>query len=161
MFIACSLYSFRYVYHIFISYISYSSTYHLIHYLSNGSYSISYSVHVIFLYIYYFHGYILYHLLCSIFMYCHHVLFSYTVFMYCVHVLISYTVFLFYFSYYFLFHIGFSDHFTFLYIFIYHVGLYNLMLQNLSSHSSAMLHIISFHMSYSNHLFYVSCLHKP
>ena len=22
-------------------------------------------------------------------------------------------------------------------------------------------HIISFHMSYSNHLFYVSCLHKP
>ena len=55
--------------------------------------------------IYDFHGYILYHLLCSMFMYC-------------VHVLISYTVFLFYFSYYFLFHISFSDHFIFLYIFI-------------------------------------------
>ena len=81
VFIACSLYSFRYVYHTFISYISYSSTYHLIYYLSNGSYSISYYVHVIFLYIYYFHGYILYHLLCSIFMYCYHVLSSCTIFM--------------------------------------------------------------------------------
>ena len=88
VFIACSLYSFRYVYHIFISYISYSSTYHLIYYLSNGSYSISYSAHVIFLYIYYFHGYILYHLICSIFMYCYHVLSSCTHFIYCFPVLL-------------------------------------------------------------------------
>ena len=176
-------------------------------------------MHVIFVYIYYFHGYILYHLLCSIFIYCYHVVSSCTVFtycyhvlfMYCVHVLISYTVFMYYlctiyvlfsyivfllyFSYYFLFHvlylfiyfsctvlctfhilysctvsctmyfsytvifhilssctfhilyyhINFSDHFTFLYIFIYHVGSYNLMLQNLSSHSSAML-LRSYHI---------------
>ena len=68
----------------FISFISYSSTYHLIYYLSNGSYYISYSMHVIVVYIYYFHGYILYHLLRSIFMYCSHVLF-----MYCVHILVS------------------------------------------------------------------------
>ena len=74
-----------------------------------------------------------------------YVLYSCIVIMYYVHVLISYTVFLFYFSYYFLFHINFSDHFTFLYIFIYHVGLYNLMLQNLSSHSNAML-LISYHI---------------
>ena len=116
--------------------------------------------------IYDFHGYILYHLLCSISMYCYHVPLSYTVIMYCFHILLSctaiycihvlfhvlfsYTVFLLYFSYYFLFHvlylfIYFSNHFTFLYIFIYHVGLYNLMVQNLSSHSSAML-LISYHI---------------
>ena len=100
--------------------------------------------------IYDFHGYILYHLLCSISMYCYHVPLSYNVIIYCFHVLFSYTVFLLYFSYYFLFHvlyffIYFSDHFTFSYIFIYHVGLYNLMLQNLSSHSSAML-LISYHI---------------
>ena len=118
VFIACSLYSFRYVYHIFMSYISYSSTCHLIYYLSNGSYYISYSVHVICLYIYYFHGYILY-TIC-------YVLFSCTVSMYCDH-------------------INFSDHFAFLYFFIYHVRSYNLMLQNLSSHSSAML-LISYHI---------------
>ena len=99
VFIAYSIYSFRYVYHIFISYISYSSTYHLIYSLSNGSYYISSSVHVIFIYIYYFHGYILYHLLCSIFMYCYHLLFSRTVIMYCVHVLISYIVFMYCFMY--------------------------------------------------------------
>ena len=51
-------------------------------------------MHVIIVYIYYFHGYILYHLLCSIFMYCYHVLF-----MYCVHVLISYIVFMYCFMY--------------------------------------------------------------
>ena len=42
-------------------------------------------------------------------------------------------------------HINFSDHFTFLYIFIYHVGSYNLMLQNLSSHNSVML-LRSYHI---------------
>ena len=45
-------------------------------------------MHVIVVYIYYFHGYILYHLLCSIFMYCYHVLF-----MYCVHIQFSYYTF--------------------------------------------------------------------
>ena len=129
----------RYFYHIFIAYISYSSTYHLIYYLSNGSSYISYSMHVIFLYIYYFHGYILYTICyvlfsCTVFMYCDHVLSSYTVSTYCIiiitfqiilhsytfsyitsdriiscyktyhHVLISYSVFMLYFSYYFLFH---------------------------------------------------------
>ena len=67
--------------------------------------------------IYDFHGYILYHLLCSISMYCYHVPLSYTVIMYCFHILLLCT------------------------IFIYHVRSYNLMLQNLSSHSSAMLFI--------------------
>ena len=62
----------------FISFISYSSTYHLIYYISNGSYYISYFVHVIVIYIYYFHGYILYHLLCSIFMYCSCIVFIYS-----------------------------------------------------------------------------------
>ena len=60
-----------------------------------------------------------------------HVLFSCTVIVYCFPVL-----------YY---HINFSDHFTFLYIIIYHVGSYNLMLQNLTSHSSAMF-LISYHI---------------
>ena len=133
-----------YFYHIFISYISYSSTYHLIYYLSNGSCYISYSVYVIFLYIYYFHGYILYHLLCSIFMYCYHVLLSCTVYVLC-----SCTNFIYYFPVILFillsYQINFSDHFTFLYIFIYHVGSYNLMLQNLSSHSSAIL-LISYHI---------------
>ena len=77
----------RYVYHIFIAYIFYSSTYHLIYYLSNGSYYISYPVHVIFLYIYYFHGYILYTICyvlfsCTVIMYCHRVLFPRTVLSY-------------------------------------------------------------------------------
>ena len=46
-------------------------------------------MHVIFVYIYYFHGYIIYHLLCSIFMYCYHVLLSCIVIMYCHLVLLS------------------------------------------------------------------------
>ena len=67
------------------------------------------------------------------------------------HVLFSYIVFMLYFSYYFFFHINFSDHFTLLYIFIYHVGLYTLMLQNLSSHNSAML-LISYHIFSTCHI---------
>ena len=51
-------------------------------------------MHVKFVYIYYFHGYIIYHLLCSIFMYCYHVLFSCTIIMYCFHILLSCTVFM-------------------------------------------------------------------
>ena len=126
----------RYVYHIFVAYIFYSSTYHLIYYLSNGSYYISYSVHVIFLYIYYFHGYILY-TIC-------YVLISCTVIMYYFHAL-----------YY---HIIFSYHFIFLYIFIYHVGSYNLMLHNLSSHSNAML-LRSCHI-FSHYFLFHACKYQ-
>ena len=84
-----------------------------------------------------------------LFVYCT-LYFSYTVFMYCfIYCHISYTVIFhilssctFHIPYY---HINFSDHFTFLYIFLYPVGSYNLMLQNLSSHSSAML-LRSYHI---------------
>ena len=127
-------------------------------------------MYVIFVYIYYFHGYILYHLLCSIFMYCYHVLSSCTIFIYCIHVLFMYyfhilfSCYIFHITFSFMYctcsytfrvlyfvvsiyciHINFSNHFTFLYIFIYPVGSYNLMLQNLSSHSSAML-LRSYHI---------------
>ena len=61
---------------------------------------------------------------CIIIIYCDHVLFSHIVIMYR-HILYSCTVSC--------------------TIFIYHVRLYNLMLQNLSSHSSAML-LISYHI---------------
>ena len=73
-----------------------------------------------------------------------YVLCSCTVIMYCVHVLISYTVFMLYFS------CIMSDRI---------ISCYN------TCHHITVLcfsyHIISFHMSYSNHLFYVSRLHKP
>ena len=152
-YLSLSFLALMHFYHVFIACSLYSLGMSIIY-----SCHITYAVHVIFLYIYYFHTYILYHLLCSIFIYCYHVLF-----MYYVHVLISYTVFMYCFMYCtytmfmysfhilfscFTFHITFSfilDHFTFLYIFIYDVGLYNLMLQNLSSHSSAML-LISYHI---------------
>ena len=103
--------------------------------------------------IYYFHGYILYHLLCSISMYCYHVPLSYTVIMYCfhillsctiiywVHVLLSYTVFMLHFSYIM------SDHIISCYRTYHHITVLCFS-----------YHIISFHMSYSKHLFYVSCL---
>ena len=155
VFIACFLYSFRYVYHIFISYISYSSTYHLIHYLSNGSYYISYSVHVIFLYIYYFHGYILYTIHGYILYTICYVLFSCTVFMYCDQVLSSYTV-----SPYCIIILTFK--------LILHSHTFSYIMSDCiiscyrTYHHIAVLcfsyHIISFHMSYSNQLVYVSCL---
>ena len=94
---------------------------------------------------------------CTVIIYCIHVLFMYYFhilfscytfhitfsFMYCT---CSYTFRVLYFvlSIYCI-HINFSDHFTFLYIFIYHVKSYNLMLQNLSSHSSVML-LRSYHI---------------
>ena len=113
------------------------------------------TVHVLFLYtvfLFYFSYYFLFHVL-YLFMYfsctvlcTFHILysctnsftmyFSYTVIF---HILSSCTFHILY------YHINFSDHFTFLYIFIYHVGSYNLMLQNLSSHSSAML-LRSYHI---------------
>ena len=150
VFIACSLYSFRYVYHIFISYISYSSTYHLIYYLSNGSYYISYSVHVIFLYIYYFHGYILYTICyvlfsCTVFMYCDHVLPSYTVSPYCM-IILTFQIILHSYTFSYIM----SDCIISCYRTYHHIAVLCFS-----------YHIISFHMSYSYHLFYVSCLHKP
>ena len=125
--------------------------------------------YITFMVIYYTICYVLFS--CTVIMYCYHVpsscnVFTYcynVLFMYCVHVLISYAVFMYcsctmYFSYTVIFHIlssctfhilyyhiNFSYHFTFLYIFIYHVGSYNLMLHNLSSHSSAML-LRSYHI---------------
>ena len=78
-------------------------------------------------------------LLCSMFMYCYHVLF-----MYYVHVLISYIAFLLYFS------CIMSDRIISCYSTCHHIAVLCFS-----------YHIISFHMSYSNHLFYVSCLHKP
>ena len=143
-------------------------------------------MHVIVVYIYYFHGYILYHLLCSIFMYCYHVLSSCTVFTYCYHVLCSCTNFIY--CIYVLFHVLCTFHilsyFTYchLVLFIYciiiltfQIILHSYTFSYIMSdriiscyrtyHHIAVLclsdHIISFHMSYSNHLFYVSCLHKP
>ena len=191
-------------------------------------------MHVIFVYIYYFHGYKLHHLLCSIFMYCYHVLSSCTVFTYCYHVLCSCTNFiycihvLFHVLFMYYFHILFSCYtfpitFSFMYctcsytfrvlyfilsiycihvlfhvlctfhilsyfiychlvLFIYCIIILTfqiilhsytfsyIVLDRIIScyrtyHHIAVLcfsdHIISFHMSYSNHLFYVSCLHKP
>ena len=120
--------------------------------------------------IYDFHGYILYHLLCSMFMYCYHVLFSYTVFMYCV-MYCSCTVFMY--SFHILFSC-FTFHITFSFILTFQIILHSYTFSYIMSdriiscyrtcHHIAVLcfsyHIISFHMSYSNHLFYVSCLHK-
>ena len=114
------------------------------------SYSYTY---ITFMVIYYTSCYVLFS--CTVIIYCIHVLFH-VLFMYYFHILFScytfhitfpfmyctcsYTFRVLYFvlSIYCI-HINFSDHFTFLYIFIYHVRSYNLMLQNLSSHSSAML----------------------
>ena len=150
-------------YHYFSDYVNFYHTFHIslrsvelilyyhIIYCHRFSHILSWLYTIPFV-MFYFHVL----LSCTIIIYCDHVLF---------HVLFSYTIFLLYFSYYFLFHvlylfiyfsyyflfhvlylfIYFSNHFTFLYIFIYHVGLYNLMLQNLSSYSSAML-LISYHI---------------
>ena len=122
-----------------------------------------------------------YHVLCSCtdFIYCIHVLF---------HVLFSYTVFLLYISYYFLFHVLYLFIYfscTILYTFhilysctvsctfqiILHSYTFSYIMSDCiiscyrTYHHIAVLcfldHIISFHMSYSNHLFYVSCLYKP
>ena len=143
-------------------------------------------MHVIFIYIYYFHGYILYHLLCSIFMYCYHVLSSCTVFTYCYHVLCSCTNFIY--CIHVLFHVLCTFYilsyfiYCHLVLFIYciiiltfQIILHSYTFSYIMSdciiscyrtyHHIVVLcfsdHIISFHMSYSNHLFYVSCLHKP
>ena len=98
------------------------------------SYSYTY---ITFMLIYYSICYVLFS--CTVIMYCYRVLSSCTIFTYCSHVLFIYWVHVLF------YHINFSYHFTFLYIFIHHVRSYNLMLQNLSSHSSTML-LISHHI---------------
>ena len=137
-------------------------------------------MYVIFVYIYYFHGYILYQLLCSIFMYYYHILYSCTVsctiFIYCfpvilfillslsctvlVHILFMYCTLYFPYTVFILTFQIILHSYTFLYI----------MSDRIIScyrtyHHIAVLcfsdQIISFHMSYANNLFYVSCLHKP
>ena len=103
-----------------------------------------YCIHVMFMY--YFHVlYLFIYFSCTV-LYTFHIMYSCTIscpmyFSYTVifHILSSCTFHILY------CHINFSDHFTFLYIFIYHVGSYNLMLQNLSSHSSVML-LRSYHI---------------
>ena len=145
-------------------------------------------MHVIFVYIYYFM--VIYYtiFLCSIFMYCYHVLSSCTVFTYCYHVLCSCTNFIY--CIHVLFHVLFMYYFHILSYFIYchlivfiyyiiiltfQIILHSYTFSYIMSdriiscyrtyHHIAVLcfsdHIISFHMSYSNYLFYVSCLHKP
>ena len=98
--------------------------------------------------IYDFHGYILYHLLCSISMYCYHVLLSYTVIIYCFHILLSCTVI---YCIHILFHVLFSYIMSDCIISCYRTYHHIVVL-------CFSYHIISFHMSYSNHLVYVSCL---
>ena len=106
-------------------------------------------VHVLFSYtvfLLYFSYYFLFHVLylfiyfsCTVlctFHILYSCIFSYTVIF---HILSSCTCHI---PYY---HINFSDHFTFLYIFLFPVESYNLMLQNLSSHSNAML-LKSYHI---------------
>ena len=148
-------------------------------------------MYVIFVHIYYFHGYytICYVLFsCIVIMYCHRVLFSYTVFMYCfmyysctifkycfpiilfillslsctalVHILFVYCTLYFPYTVFILTFQIILHSYTFSYIMSDHIiSCYR------TYHHIAVLcfsdHIISFHMSYSNHLFYVSCLHKP
>ena len=85
VFLACSISSFRYIYHIFISYMTFMVIYYTICYVLCS---------------------------CTVIMYC-----SCTNFIYCFPVI----------------------------LFMYHVGSYNLMLQHLSSHSSAIL-LISYHI---------------
>ena len=108
-----------------------------------------------------------------LFVYCT-LYFPYTVFMYCfIYCHISYTV---------IFHILSYFIYCHLVLFIYHVIIltFQIILHSYTFsyilsdriiscyrpyHHIAMLcfsdHIISFHMSYSNHFFYVSCLPKP
>ena len=145
-------------------------------------------MYVIFVYIYYFHCYILYQLLCSIFMYCYHVLLSYTVFMYSF-MYCSCTIFIYCFSVILFILLSLSCtvlvHILFMYCTLYFPYTVFILTFQIILHSYTFLyimsdriiscyrtyhhiavlcfsdHIISFHMSYANHLFYVSCLHKP
>ena len=143
------------------------------------SYSYTY---ITFMVIYYTSCYVLFS--CTVIMYCYHILYSCTVsctvhvlfFIYCfpvilfillslsctvlVHILFVYCTLYFPYTVFILtFHIILHSY-TFLYIMLDRkISCYR------TYHHIAVLcfsdHIISFHMSYANHLFYVSCLHKP
>ena len=135
VFLACSISSFRYVYHIFTSYMTFMVI------------SIPFVM-------FYFHVL----LSCTVLIYCIHVL-SYVLFMYSFHIQFSC----------FTFHITFSFILTFQIILHSYTFSYIMSDRIISCyrtyHHIAVLcfsyHIISFHMSNSNHLFYVPCLHKP
>ena len=131
---------------------------HILYPILCMSYSYTY---ITFMVIYYTICYVLFS--CTVIMYCFHILYSCTalctVFMYSFHILFSYFTFNITFSFILTFQIILHSY-TFSYI----------MSDRISScyrtcHHIAVLclsyHIISFHMSSSNHLFYVSCLHKP
>ena len=145
------------------------------------SYSYTY---ITFMVIYYTICYVLFS--CTIIMYCYHVLSSCTIFTYCYHVLCSCTNFIYYIHV--LFHVLCTFHilsyfiYCHLVLFIYYIIIltFQIILHSYTFsyimsdriilcyrtyHHIVVLclsdHIISFHMSYSNHLFYVSCLHKP
>ena len=121
----------------------------------------------------------------TVIIYCVHVLISYTVFMYCFmyyfHILFPYYTFHITFSF---MYCTCSYTFRVLYfilsiyciiILTFHIILNSYTFSYIMSdrivpcyrtyHHIVVLcfldHIISFHMSYSNHLFYISCLHKP
>ena len=143
------------------------------------SYSYTY---ITFMVIYYIIYYVLFS--CTVIMYYHRVLFSYTVFMYC-----SCTIFIYCFPIIFFILLSLSCtvlvHILFVYCTLYFPYTVFILTFQIILHSytfSYILsdriiscyktyhhiavqcfsdHIISFHMSYSNHLFYVSCLHKP
>ena len=100
VFLACSISSFRYVYHIFILYMTFMVIDYIICYVL-------------------FPG--------TVIIYCDHVIFS--------HINFSYIT---------------SDHIISCYRTYHHIAVLCFS-----------YHIISFHMSYSNHLFYVSCLEIP
>ena len=115
------------IFYLSISFLALMHFYHV--FIACSIYSFRYVYHI---FISYMTFMVIYYTICYVLCPCTvHVLCSYTYFTYCIHVLF--------------YHINFSYHFTFLYIFIYHVRSYNLMLQNLSSHNSAML-LISYHI---------------
>ena len=149
------------IFYLSLSFLALMSFYHMIiacSIYSFGTSSYDHSMfhlfirHVYHIFISYMTFMVIYYTIC-------YVLCSCTVFMYSVHILFScYT-----------FHITFSFILTFQIILHSYTFSYVMSDSIISCyrtyHHIAKLcfsyHTISFHMSYSNHLFYVSCLHKP
>ena len=123
VFIACSIYSFRYVYHIFISYMTFMVIYYTICYVLCSCTVFMYSFHILF-------SCFTFHITFSFILTFQIILHSYT-FSY----IMSDRIISCYRTYHHIAILCFSDH---------NIS-YNLMLQNLSSHSSAML-LISYHI---------------
>ena len=132
-----------FLYIVFLFYFSYYFLFHITFSFMYCTCSYTFRVLYFVLSIYYIH--VLFHLLCtfhilSYFIYCHLVLFIYRIIILTFQIILhSYT-----FSYIM------SDRIISCYRTYHHIAV--LCFSD---------HIISFHMSYSNHLFYVSCLHKP